>query len=573
MKKPHISTLLFLIIFAIGSHSSAQNCSIRDVIAEAHMCDSLGLFLVDISFNYSNIGTQGFEIRGNGTSYGSYNYGQDFYTIGPLEGDCSTLYEFVVIDNSNPNCNSSTELSKVICCDNECSIRDIEIDSILCNDNGTYGFLLDFIHEGTTQEAFVVYTESGTVGRYLYSDLPISIDTFYPRNEEYDIIIICDNTFQNCCAEFEFLSPECDNTSCNIFNLFAEVYPCDSLGVYYVDFEFDVTNPESSGFVVRGNDTVFGEFDYGETFYSIGPFDSCDEINEIVVIDTDNENCMQAIGVPLPDCCDESHDCRLYDLQILSFKYDNNGNLTVVIDFLFEQTGQDSYDIFINGEFNSYNSYNQIPTPILINAEDITDRMVIKICNNDDTDCCAEIVLELESEIDCQLDSLNVLQTECIDGVYYYVINFEYDLRLSFTPMTLRGNGNIYGGYTYDDFPITLGPLDIDDVINELVFIIGEDGDCTIDIPLEPSCALINANTDISSDNIDIKIMERHNQITSILMDKTEAVIYNLSGQVINQTTFLSDTQLPITNLTNGIYILHYNNGTSYGNRKFVVAN
>jgi len=53
----------------------------------------------------------------------------------------------------------------------------------------------------------------------------------------------------------------------------------------------------------------------------------------------------------------------------------------------------------------------------------------------------------------------------------------------------------------------------------------------------------------------------------------TEAVIYTLNGQVVNQTTYLSDTRLSITNLTHGIYILHHNNGTPFGNRKFNVAN
>jgi len=53
----------------------------------------------------------------------------------------------------------------------------------------------------------------------------------------------------------------------------------------------------------------------------------------------------------------------------------------------------------------------------------------------------------------------------------------------------------------------------------------------------------------------------------------TEAVIYTLNGQVVNQTTFLSDTRLLITNLTHGIYILHYNNGASFRNREFDVDN
>ncbi len=83
----------------------ATQCQILDVFAEAHPCDSNGLFLVDIAFMAMNQTAAQFEILDmDFNSLGIFNYGEQFYTVGPLRGDGATAYEFIVRDLENTDC-------------------------------------------------------------------------------------------------------------------------------------------------------------------------------------------------------------------------------------------------------------------------------------------------------------------------------------------------------------------------------------------------------------------------------------------------------------------------------------
>lgn len=82
------------------------NCYIDSVFASVGPCDSLGYVYVDISFASANTGSQGFQIMGNGVNYGTFQYGQSSYSVGPILADGTTIYEFLVQDIASPNCAS-----------------------------------------------------------------------------------------------------------------------------------------------------------------------------------------------------------------------------------------------------------------------------------------------------------------------------------------------------------------------------------------------------------------------------------------------------------------------------------
>ena len=90
-------------------------CEIYNVIAEAGDCDSLGMVMVDIEFNIENQQSMGFYITGNGEDYGSFEYGQTFYSVGPIEADGETIYEFQITDNDDPNCKDFTTIGPISC--------------------------------------------------------------------------------------------------------------------------------------------------------------------------------------------------------------------------------------------------------------------------------------------------------------------------------------------------------------------------------------------------------------------------------------------------------------------------
>ena len=59
-------------------NEDSTDCIIYNLFAEAGECDSLGYFMVDIEFDVENSMAYTFTIQGNGTNYGSFEYGEPF---------------------------------------------------------------------------------------------------------------------------------------------------------------------------------------------------------------------------------------------------------------------------------------------------------------------------------------------------------------------------------------------------------------------------------------------------------------------------------------------------------------
>ncbi|HMG16967.1 MAG TPA: hypothetical protein VK590_16030, partial [Saprospiraceae bacterium] len=98
---------------------SSPNCAngapdIYDLQAQVFNCIGIK-FSVKLSFNYKNQGINGFKLEGNGIDYGSFDYSQLPVTLGGLNADNFTEYEFSVVDNDFPEANDYMFLGKVKC--------------------------------------------------------------------------------------------------------------------------------------------------------------------------------------------------------------------------------------------------------------------------------------------------------------------------------------------------------------------------------------------------------------------------------------------------------------------------
>ena len=96
-------------------NEDSTECTIYNVFAEAGECDSLGYFMVDIEFDVENPMAYTFTIQGNGTSYGSFEYGEPNYQLGPFFADGLTEYEFAISDNEDSECSNYFVLGTVSC--------------------------------------------------------------------------------------------------------------------------------------------------------------------------------------------------------------------------------------------------------------------------------------------------------------------------------------------------------------------------------------------------------------------------------------------------------------------------
>ena len=91
------------------------DCIIYNVFAEAGECDSLGYFMVDLEFEIENSMANNFTIQGNGINYGSFEYGEPFYQLGPFLADGVTEYDFTISDNEDSECSDYYLLGSVSC--------------------------------------------------------------------------------------------------------------------------------------------------------------------------------------------------------------------------------------------------------------------------------------------------------------------------------------------------------------------------------------------------------------------------------------------------------------------------
>ena len=97
----------------IGLGNLCCDCVIRDVVFDLSDCDN-ERFWVSIDFEHEGVSPT-FSLQGNGNNYGIFRYDQLPIRVGPLEGDCTTEYEFLIIDRDNPDCREDFGIGKVCC--------------------------------------------------------------------------------------------------------------------------------------------------------------------------------------------------------------------------------------------------------------------------------------------------------------------------------------------------------------------------------------------------------------------------------------------------------------------------
>ena len=150
-----------------------------------------------------------FYVSGNGMNYGSFAYGQTFYTIGAFAGDGSSVYELIITDFENNDCSTFIEFGALDCPIGDCFIDDIEVFDFYCDTDSTYSMVFNAEISDPGNEFIDVWVNNEFWAFYEISALPITISGITPRESDYDIIQICVNDNELCCAAIEYMAPDC----------------------------------------------------------------------------------------------------------------------------------------------------------------------------------------------------------------------------------------------------------------------------------------------------------------------------------------------------------------------------
>ena len=386
--------LLLLTILICASCGSNDPCNIYDLEVTSGECTCIDAYPLTIDFSYDTAPTEFFTVYArNNKEVGTYRLSSLPLTVEKFqlsglaedyikicldeEANCCLEYEFLP-----PDCNPN----------NECNILDVIAEVGDCNNDGSYVLELDIIHENAGNDFYDLFTMNNTfIGFYRLDELPLRISNFQPSDFEYEFLKVCINDTPNCCYEVEFLSPDCTEEDCDIFDLEVDTGDCVGEDYYTLLLNFESSNPSHSNFeVFTRADNRIGNFPLDALPLEIEEFKtSGKDYDYIKVCMSDDPECCAVIEFLPPSCLWE--ECKIYDIVTEVGDCNDDGTYPLIIDFNHSNSSNSFFDVYIrNGVHIGFYRLDALPLTIPKFEKSGSDYDFIKICINDNPDCCIE---------------------------------------------------------------------------------------------------------------------------------------------------------------------------------------
>ncbi len=367
-----------------------------------------------------------------------------------VEMECQGIddYSFVISDPADTSCFSKFSLENVACEGGSCDIDNIEIGNFSCNDDGTYDFVLDFIHTNTSDSFNVVDNFGADLGVFAYSQLPVTILSMETEETGYDAITVCDNAIEDCCQAWEWIGPECDSTSTEC-SLEASVLMSECDGpILYLDIAL-VCEGNVESVEIFGNGNEYGVYDCSDSLITLEIDVSNIDIVELIFQSTGDVFCQDIIEI---DHICNQEECGFSQIQVYDFGCNENGTYDFLLNFIPEGTSEDGFDLFdAEGEFFGFYFYEDLPILVEQYAPGNTGADQLTICDNDNPDCCMDwewLSPECSDSTDCHLLP-RLLSSTCVDGELRYL--FEVLCENTSGEYVITGNDEEYGEYNCGD--------------------------------------------------------------------------------------------------------------------------
>lgn len=435
--------------FATQECGGGGDCEIGGLVVEPHVCED-GYFYVDLDFQYANVGDEGFIVLGNGMNYGTFDYEDLYITLGPLEGDCVTAWEFVVKDAQFPECQAVFELGPV-CCGEECLINELVVDIGDCTSDSTYSLTVNFNYQNVQGNSFDLWANGEFFGYYQYAQLPLTINHFPKSGGSHDWLKVCDNDNPDCCAIIEFASPECGGgNECELSNLTVDIGDCTSGSTYTITVDFDYQGVQGSHFDLWANGNPFGYYAYAQLPLTINNFPKSGGSHDwLKVCDNDNPGCCAIIEFPSPEC-GGGEDCHIIEFVAEVSECDSNDQFFVHIDFGIQNPGSDSFKVQGNGMVHGIFAYSDLPVTIGPLNGDCEKEWEFVVRDLEFPDCAADTGIGVICCGEpCVINEMAVDVGDCTsDSTYNLHVAYNYHPGQG-DSVVVYANGQYFGIYPY----------------------------------------------------------------------------------------------------------------------------
>ncbi|MFT6336012.1 MAG: hypothetical protein ACJATI_002767 [Halioglobus sp.] len=380
------------------------NCQIINVFAESYECEE-GQYYIDVEFDTEDIEGSTFDVIVDGINYGSYIYGENFYSVGPINQNCESAPVVIIQDSEVEGCSDFFNFDEPICCGVLCEFTTFDASSI-CNDAEEVIISFEYNNPSTTanNQFFVIF-----------GDMQFGPYNGPSGEGEFSVNLLADGVYnlsiyvsgnEACSAETSVIVL-CPMEECLITEVFAEAHECID-GQFLIDVVLEASGVSDS-FELIGNNQSYGFFSYGQTFYTIGPLQGdCETIYEFVIVDQEDNNCQGSYAFNEPICCQVCEYGEM-DIAIIDCVDDQ---YTITIDFEYEDSNE-SFDLSFLGEIFTYD-YTQLPLEIInlpVNTE-----IEITASSLSDKECTTSGVSFLENCYDAvtedEINALVITQNE-----------------------------------------------------------------------------------------------------------------------------------------------------------------
>ncbi len=480
-------------------------------------------FLLTINFGYDNPPSDSFHMTGNTINYGTFAYSELPITVGPLNGGTNIEWVFNIEDAEDDGCNNMAMFG-IYHCPPPCDVLAMEALALECNGNEAYSLMIGMDIEGEGDLGFAVFSQTAYYGSYMYNELPLTLPYFEGSGEFIDIVSVCDNENLGCCMTTPFEALLC--AGCLIYNLEVFPLPCNDDDEIFVQIDFDYNNQSNEGFEITGNGENYGEFAYEDLPVQVGPFPGDgSQYFEFVITDLVNPLCFEAVELGFIDC---DTICELSNLTIDIGECSGNNTFVATIDFDYQGVSGVGFDLYINGDNFGFYDYDDLPLTIGEFPSNGTGTDTIKVCENDNNNCCATLIFD-SPLCACNIYDLSVTTLDCTtDSTFEISVEYFYE-NLPGEAIDVFLDGVFLGFYNVDEIPLI---LDIQEGVGTAVLSIcaNDLGSCCDEVLIElincelPVCSindLFIETGDCSSDStylLDIVFETENNSADSILV-------------------------------------------------------
>ncbi len=558
----------------MGPDCTVAECSISNVFAEAHACSGDNVFYVDIEFTAENPGMEGFQIVGNGQNYGTFGYGETFYTFGPIEGNGQVL-EFIIQDLSNPECSDFTVLTAPVCETSICVIHELIVEPYACNPDGTYDIDLAFTYENVGGVGFDVFVNDEFHSfQTTYPNPFITIENFGIGDGETIVVSVNDNDNLDCAAVYTFVEPNCVTPTCSISEVSLTATDCEE-GQFYIVMDF-IHDTNSGAFIVGGAGS--GQYNYADLPITLGPFEGNGQGMVFEVVDSEFGDCFAVEDILAPTC--SIGECMVENVVATPTACESNATFFVEISFTANNPGAEGFQILGNG--NNYGTFDYGAASYMVGPlfGDGTTVYEFVIQDLQYPDCSAFTVID---PVDCTMNfgeiSNIVLTPHDCDEEQSFMIELDFDYTNVSDEFTLKVNSVSEGSFPYETLPVMVGPY-LGDGQTNYEFIISDPGantsagaellalDCGFGTGVEeiengPQVRIFNPNFS----------EELHLRISDITNDEMQVRLFDAIGQLVYFTKGKQNRDAYTIDLTNyavGMYICELRIGTQRYVGKFM---